>query len=104
MIQVQPLFDDGDQHVSGDRSPCLCLYCVFGRSKERLDTQMLFDPFEEQLDLPALFVKCADGHKGTPKVQEKFVTPIKAMIEENPSFGYRTVAHHLCRNSLGLYS
>ena len=33
--------------------------------------------------------------KGTPKVQEKFVTPIKAMIEENPSFGYRTVAHLL---------
>jgi putative transposase len=35
--------------------------------------------------------------KGAPKVQEKFVTPIKAMIEENPSFGYRTVAHLLGR-------
>ena len=30
--------------------------------------------------------------KAEPKVQEKFVAPIKAMIEENPSFGYRTVA------------
>ena len=30
-----------------------------------------------------------------PKVQERFVKPIKAMIEENPSFGYRTVAHLL---------
>ena len=30
-----------------------------------------------------------------PKVQEHFVKPIKAMIEENPSFGYRTVAHLL---------
>ena len=28
-------------------------------------------------------------------MQEKFVTPIKAMIAENPSFGYRTVAHLL---------
>ena len=36
--------------------------------------------------------------KGTPKVQEKFVTPIKAMIEENPSFGYRTVAHLMGMN------
>lgn len=36
--------------------------------------------------------------KGTPKVQEKFVTPIKAMIEENPSFGHRTVAHLLGMN------
>ena len=33
--------------------------------------------------------------KGDPKVQPQFVEPIKAMIEENPSFGYRTVAHLL---------
>jgi putative transposase len=33
--------------------------------------------------------------KGDPKVQAKFVEPIKAMIEENSAFGYRTVAHLL---------
>lgn len=33
--------------------------------------------------------------KAAPKVQDHFVKPIKAMIEENPSFGYRTVAHLL---------
>jgi putative transposase len=33
--------------------------------------------------------------KAEPKVQERFATPIKAMIEEHPSFGYRTVAHLL---------
>ena len=33
--------------------------------------------------------------KAEPKVQEHLLTPIKAMIEENPSFGYRTVAHLL---------
>jgi putative transposase len=36
--------------------------------------------------------------KAEPKVQERFVTPIKAMIEENPSFGYRTVAYLLGLN------
>ncbi len=36
--------------------------------------------------------------KSEPKVQERFVTPIKPMIEENPSFGYRTVAHLLAFN------
>src|SRR5699024_3563161 len=30
--------------------------------------------------------------KAAPRVQERFAKPIKAMIEENPSFGYRTVA------------
>ena len=30
--------------------------------------------------------------KAPPKVQPRFAEPIKAMIEDNPSFGYRTVA------------
>ena len=30
--------------------------------------------------------------KSPPKVQERFEAPIKAMIEQEPSFGYRTVA------------
>jgi|SRR5690625_81243 len=30
--------------------------------------------------------------RAKPKIQERFAKPIKAMIEENPSFGYRTVA------------
>ncbi len=29
--------------------------------------------------------------KAPPKVQARFAEPIKAMIEDNPSFGYRTV-------------
>ena len=36
--------------------------------------------------------------KGAPKLQERFVAPIKAMIEQHPSFGYRTVAHLLGMN------
>jgi len=33
--------------------------------------------------------------KAVPKLQERFVVPIKQMIEEEPSFGYRTVANLL---------
>jgi len=33
--------------------------------------------------------------KAAAKLQDRFVAPIKAMIEQNPSFGYRTVAHLL---------
>jgi putative transposase len=36
--------------------------------------------------------------KAESKLQDRFVMPIKAMIEENPSFGYRTVAHLLGMN------
>lgn len=35
------------------------------------------------------------ARKAAPKLQERFVQPIKMMIEDNPSFGYRTVAHLL---------
>jgi len=34
----------------------------------------------------------------TPVVQERFVQPIKQLIEEHPSFSYRTVAHLLSFN------
>ncbi|ARE40554.1 Mobile element protein [Rhodovulum sp. P5] len=30
--------------------------------------------------------------KSAPRIDPRFAEPIKAMIEENPSFGYRTVA------------
>jgi putative transposase len=33
--------------------------------------------------------------KKAPTVQARFAVPIKQMIEENPSYGYRTVAHLL---------
>ena len=33
--------------------------------------------------------------KSPAKLDAQFVTPIKALIEESPSFGYRTVAHLL---------
>ena len=37
--------------------------------------------------------------KAPPKLDDRFVTPIKALIEEEPSFGYRTVAWLLGFNS-----
>lgn len=36
--------------------------------------------------------------KSPPKVQEQLAEPIKALIEEHPSLGYRTVAHLLGMN------
>ena len=57
----QPLADNGDQQVSGHRDPHLGLHRVFGGAVERLDAQVLLDPLEEQLDLPAASIKIGDG-------------------------------------------
>lgn len=45
-------------------------------------------------DMPRRALYCRPV-KAAPKVQERFAAPIKAMTTEEPSFGYRTVAHLL---------
>ena len=42
----------------------MSLDCILGGAIETLDTQMLFDPFEEQLDLPATTIKIGNGQCG----------------------------------------
>lgn len=54
---MQTFFDDSDEYVSADRDPYLRLHRILAGSQKGLDTQMLFDPLEEQFDLPALLVK-----------------------------------------------
>ena len=55
--QIQVFLGNGDQHVSADRNPYLRLDRVLGGSVKRLDPQVLLDPLEEQLDLPALAIQ-----------------------------------------------
>ncbi len=62
--QFQTFFEYRDQHVSADRDPNLRFDCVLAGAQKGLDSQMLFDPLEEQLDLPSLPIECCD-HLGT---------------------------------------
>jgi len=58
------LFDNGNQHISGDRTPDLRLHRVLAVADKTFDTQMLLDPLEEQLDLPAALVQCGNRQCG----------------------------------------
>ena len=60
MIKMQAFFGNGDQQVGGNGNPYLRLDGVLAGAKEDLDTQMLLDPFEEQLHLPALAVQISN--------------------------------------------
>jgi len=55
------LFNDGNQHVGADSRPDLSLHGVLACAKKVLDAQVLFDPLEEEFDLPAVFVQGCDG-------------------------------------------
>ena len=46
----------------------MCLDCILRGSEEGLDPQVLFDPFEEKLDLPPTFVEIGDGPRRKRKV------------------------------------
>ena len=54
---MQSFFDNSDQDVGGHGNPDLGFDGIFARAQKCLDTQMLLDPFEEQFDLPTLFVQ-----------------------------------------------
>ncbi len=62
-VDAEAFFDDGDRDIDRDGDPYLGLDGVLGVAEEALDAQVLLDPFEEQLDLPAAFVEPCDGER-----------------------------------------
>lgn len=54
-------FDVGEEQVIAHRDPDLREDRVLARSQERLDFEVLLDPFEEGLDRPSGFVDIGDG-------------------------------------------
>ena len=65
---MEPFLDDGHKQVYRDRDPELRLHRVLGGTEEALDSQMLLDPLEEQLHLPALPIQRADGPRRQAEV------------------------------------
>src|SRR3989442_12910286 len=61
MRESQLFFDDGNQNINGHRNPDLGLHTVGRRTEKTVDPQELFDPFEEQFDLPTLAINRSDG-------------------------------------------
>ena len=60
LFQAVFLFRDGDQQIRADRRPDLAADGILGTTVKIPDAQVLFDPFEEQFDLPAPSVKIAN--------------------------------------------
>jgi len=60
---MQPLFQDGDKQIDGDGRPDLGAHRVGRGAVKGFDAQMLFDPFEEQFDLPAVTIQLGDGQR-----------------------------------------
>ena len=107
------LFDDSKQNVSRHGAPDLRLDGALGVAPKILDTQMLFDPFEEQFDLLAVLVKRCNrqgwqykivGQKyerlATLGVFESYASQVLwvAVLGIKPVEQYRLIANNACRS------
>ena len=57
---LEVVLDDGNEAVCDDGNVNLYADCILGLSPESFDLEMLFDPFEEQLHLPSIFIEKSD--------------------------------------------
>ena len=64
---MKSLFQDRNQQINADSGPDLGFDGVGRCSVKGIDSQMLFDPAEEELHLPALLVNIGDGYGGNGK-------------------------------------
>jgi len=61
-VDPMNLIETGHHEVNAQGDPDLGSHGVVACSEERFYAEVLFDPFEEQLDLPAAFVDGGDGN------------------------------------------
>ena len=83
------LIETGNHQVNADRNPYLSAYGVLAGSEERLDPQVLFDPFEEEFDFPTALVDRRDGQCGQFEMVRQETEPLSGFridIADSPEF------------------
>ena len=68
MVQLQGFLHDGHKNINGDGDPDLSFDCILGGAIKGLDPEMLLDPFEKQLDLPAAAIEVGNRDSGKNEV------------------------------------
>ena len=66
--ELELLVKDGHHEVNGDRNPDLALHRIGAGTEVVFDTQVAFDPFEEEFDLPSRLVELGHGESGDLQV------------------------------------
>ena len=61
-------FQERQDQINTQSYHHLCHHCIVRIAQKGFDFQVLLDPFEEQLHLPALFVNLSDGLGGPVKM------------------------------------
>ena len=89
-FQLEVVFNDCDEAVSDDCDVDLYAHRIFRLSPELFDTEMLFDPFEEEFHLPAVSVEQCDILGGKVKIVgviNKRSSKVCGVVNDSPKFG-----------------
>src|ERR1017187_9359102 len=100
---MQAFLENGDEQVNGNGAPDLGAHGVWARAVEGFDAQMLFDPFEEQFDLPAAMIKLNNRQCGRGEVvgqEDQHCAGLGIAIADTPqrvgiiALGIKAGRHH----------
>ena len=62
--ELKQLVKDGHHEEKGDRNPDLGLHRIGAGTEVVFDTEVAFDPLEEEFDLPTALVELGHGESG----------------------------------------
>jgi hypothetical protein len=71
LAQIQAFLHDGYKNINRDGDPDLGLDGIFGGTIKGFYSEMLFDPLEKQLHLPAAAIKIRNRDGGQDEVVGK---------------------------------
>jgi len=83
------VFNDSDETVCDDGNMNLNTYGIVTLSPERLNPEVLLDPFEKQLDLPPVFIKEGDvlgGKIEVVRVVSERSVQLWSIVDDTPDF------------------
>ena len=88
--QLEVMLNDCDEAIGDDCDMDLYAHFILGLSPELFDAEMLFDPFEEELHLPAVSVEQCNILGGKVKVVgviNKRPSKVCGIVNDSPKFG-----------------
>ena len=103
--KLEVVLNNTDETVGDDGNMDLNTYRIVGLSPERLDLEVLLDPFEKQLDLPPVFIKEGDvlGCKiEVVRVVSERTMQVRSIVDDASDFARILLLVLLLRKDNGL--
>ena len=103
--KLEVVLNDSDETVCDDGNMNLNAHCIVALTPERLDLEVLLDPFEKEFDLPPVFIKKSDvlgGKVEIVRVVSERAVKVWSIVDDTPDFSRILLLVLLLREDNGL--